>query len=1134
MLSELFKTRTQPTNYRKVYPEPNTNPDNNKKFPNNAIRTTKYTFLTFLPRNLYEQYRRLSNWYFTFITVLNFIPIVEAINPVLSIVPIALILAFTAIKDAIEDLYRYKCDKKLNNKKCRIYEKSENLFVEKRWKDIKVGDLICLKIGEVVPADFVLMGSSEKDGLCFLQTTDLDGETNLKRKLAFDSVEIDSEKDCLDKIDLNNISFVECLHPNSQLDSFEGRVYPEIRPVDNDNFVLRGCILRNTEITVGIVVYTGRETKTMMNNCGPRLKRSKLESLINHAVLWSFVILMVICTIVGVLNNIQTGLWDNDDRRLFYPQDAVLNNWQSGAVTFARMIILFQVIIPISLYISVELVKLGQIFFIQRDIKLYDKESDKNSQCRAMNITEDLGQVQHIFSDKTGTLTENKMEFKKCSIGCVEFGEVKTKKKGFKTHSKAVSSVQFHHRREKTGGMSIGGEVGRSRTIGVSRASNIASKTGISNTHIIPTLELPPELPTNLVDSTLEKLILSRDQKSNDFFLCLTLCNTVVISPGEGEIFYEGESPDEVALIYAAKSYNFRMINRTNNSITVSTKTTDTDSFISVYEILHIFPFSSERGRMSILVKTESGKIVLFTKGADNVIIPLGKDPEDTTNISVNKYAREGLRTLCMATREIEKIEYENWLVKFKLAESSLEDRSYLKNKCFDILEDKLTILGATGIEDRLQEFVPESIRSFRKAGIKVWVITGDKVETAVNIGCSSELFSNDDELVYLVDGNIDGLTYLPDSNKGFNLVIDGKTFALIFKNASDTTQFLQLCEASKAVLCCRVSPQQKGEIVKLVKDRLKVLTLAIGDGANDVSMLQIADVGIGISGLEGMQAVLNSDFAIPKFHFLRRLILVHGHWSYYRLASMILYFFYRNVVLTFCIFFYQFWSGYYGSQPIDETILLTFSLLFNSLPPLIQGVFDQDILEPTLTRKAELHVQGLNSEVYKKSSFWVFVSLGIYQSVICYFFSQYAYHNSDIDVISFGWLLSTSIILCNLVSQAIEFKTFTWIHWFSLIISFAGFILTSFILCQVNGVVTPSSFGTFGPTFGSSLFWMVQVLIVFVGCFPHLLARVFQVEFFPTSCLTERIDEKDALPQFSSKWRASFEGILNTSFRMN
>ena len=332
---------------------------------------------------------------------------------------------------------------------------------------------------------------------------------------------------------------------------------------------------------------------------------------------------------------------------------------------------------------------------------------------------------------------------------------------------------------------------------------------------------------------------------------------------------------------------------------------------------------------MSAIIRMPDGKIVLLCKGADSIIYSRLKRGEQaelrkTTAEHLEMFAREGLRTLCIAMREIGEEEYQKWNIEHDLAAASVQDREDKLELVSDAIERELTLLGGTAIEDRLQDGVPDSIAILAQAGIKLWVLTGDKVETAINIGFSCNLLDNDMDLILLQleEDSVDfaeqeldrhllnfGKTGSDEELKAAKknheppapthaLVIDGDSLKLCLDDRI-RQKFLLLCKECRSVLCCRVSPAQKAAVVRMVKNSLEVMTLSIGDGANDVAMIQEAHVGVGIAGEEGRQAVMSADYAIGQFRFLTRLVLVHGRWSYRRLAETIANFFYKVRLLT-------------------------------------------------------------------------------------------------------------------------------------------------------------------------------------------------------------------------------------------
>uniref|UniRef100_A0A803YRU0 Phospholipid-transporting ATPase n=1 Tax=Meleagris gallopavo TaxID=9103 RepID=A0A803YRU0_MELGA len=1135
---KLKKRRKKNENKRVIksnlsFGNPNWKENPNRYYDSNKIKTTKYSILTFVPKNIYEQLHRFANIYFVVIALLNFVPVVNAFQPEVSLIPICVIMAMTAIKDAWEDFRRYKLDKEINHMCCYIYSRKDHAYVEKCWKDVRVGDFVQLQCNETIPADILLLYSSDQNGICHLETANLDGETNLKQRrvvMGFSSQNTSFEPEFFQNT-------IICEMPNNDLNKFKGYMeQPNHERIgfNIENLLLRGCTIRNTEVAIGIVIYAGHETKAMLNNNGPRYKRSKIERRMNVDIFLCVGLLFTMCLVGSIGHGIWSGSFPEHP-----PYDVPDENGNflspvlSGFYMFLTMIILLQVLIPISLYVSIELVKLGQVFLIHNDIDLYDEEADLPIQCRALNITEDLGQIQYIFSDKTGTLTENKMVFRRCTVDGHEFSHQENAKR-LETHKEldlededfaklqqfTLPQMNIERpatyqrtmrplRRSQSARAHFQGHT-RSRSLG--RRDSNQSQVAFSSTiekDVTPDSRLLRRVrEAALRTENLSPFIHMKTATSfTDFFLALAICNTVVVSTtteprqrehlatldccdnddsccdssrGAGlqdksstdfgsasldEVFqsvthgtlptdfcYEAESPDEAALVYAAQAYSFTLVSRTPEQVTVRLP----QGTLLTFDILYTLGFDSVRKRMSVVVRHPLTKeIIVYTKGADSVIMDLLEDPgkadtnaerrmkriKDKTQKHLDYYARDGLRTLCIAKKVLSEDDFQKWANFRQEAEAAIDNRDELLMETAQHLETKLTLLGATGIEDRLQDGVPDTIAALREAGIQIWVLTGDKQETAVNIAYSCKLLDQRDTVFtintenklqcYYKSRKLFGFipTSLPASEipgPEFGLVIDGRTLDIILQGGLEE-RFLELARLCRSVLCCRSTPLQKSIVVKLVRRQLKVMTLSIGDGANDVSMIQAADVGIGISGQEGMQAVMASDFAISRFKHLKKLLLVHGHWCYARLAKMVIYFFYKNVCYVNLLFWYQFFCGFSGNTMIDYWQMIFFNLFFTSLPPLVFGVLDRDVSAETLLSLPELYKNGQNSEIYKLSTFIITMLDAFYQSLVCFFVPYLAYKDSDIDVFSFGNPINTVSLLTIILHQALEMKT--WVR---------------------------------------------------------------------------------------------------------
>lgn len=789
-------------------------------------------------------------------------------------------------------------------------------FKKGYWKDVRVGDFVRLYNDEEVPADIIVLSTSDADGACYIETKNLDGETNLKVRTAlYSGRQVKRARDC-EQADF----FLESEPPHANLYAYSGVVrwnqYDQknpsaepkemAEPVGINNLLLRGCTVRNTEWVLGIVAFTGEDTKIMLNSGITPSKRPKIMRDLNWNVLYNFVILFIMCLVAAIVAGVNYGEGDNSlDFFEFgsYGGSPGLN----GFITFWAAIILFQNLVPISLYISLEIVRSVQAFFIYSDTYMYYEKIDYPCTPKSWNISDDLGQIEYIFSDKTGTLTQNVMEFKKCTVNGMPYGEA---------YTEALAGMQ------KRQGINVEEvAVQERKRIAEDRVKMIDRIRRLHNNPYLRDDELTFVAPDYIADLGGESGPVQK-AATEQFMLALALCHSVITERTPGDpprIEFKAQSPDEAALVATARDCGYTVIGRSNDGLILNILGEERE-----YTVLNILEFNSTRKRMSAIIREPNGKIMLFCKGADSIIysrLKKGEQPElrRTTAEHLEMFAREGLRTLCIAQKELDESEYQRWNADHELAAAAVQDRENKLEEVADRIERDLTLLGGTAIEDRLQDGVPDSIALLAQAGIKLWVLTGDKVETAINIGFSCNLLDNDMDLIVLkvdednhqqameeLDKNLAtfGKTGSDEELKAAKknheppapthaLVIDGDTLKVVLHD--DLRQkFLLLCKECRSVLCCRVSPSQKAAVVGLVKHTLDVMTLSIGDGANDVAMIQEADVGVGIAGEEGRQAVMSADYAIGQFRFLTRLLLVHGRWDYRRMAECVANFFYK------------------------------------------------------------------------------------------------------------------------------------------------------------------------------------------------------------------------------------------------
>ena len=789
-------------------------------------------------------------------------------------------------------------------------------FKKDYWKNVQVGDFIRLYNDDQIPADIAILSTSDPDGACYIETKNLDGETNLKVRQALNCGQaIHHALDC-ERVEFTLES--EAAHTN--LYAYSGAIkwtqrdpkdpqrpgVQRTEPVTINNLLLRGCNLRNTEWVIGVVVFTGPDTKIMLNAGITPSKRSRIARELNWNVVYNFSILFVMCLLSGIINGVTFGQ-SNQSWNFFEFGSTGGSAGVSGLITFWSAVILYQNLVPISLYISLEIIKTAQAFFIYSDTFMYYERLDYPCTPKSWNISDDLGQVEYIFSDKTGTLTQNVMEFKKCTINGVSYGEA---------YTEALAGMQ----RRK--GIDVEAEAAKAhQQIAEDRVRMLKTLRQIHDNPYLHDDKLTfvaPDLAEDLAGAGDEE----QRAASENFMLALALCHTVITerTPGDPpKLEFKAQSPDEAALVATARDCGFTVLGRDKDTMIVNVQGVDKE-----YEVLNTLEFNSSRKRMSAIIRMPDNRIVLFCKGADSIIYSRLKKGEQadlrkTTAEHLEMFAREGLRTLCIAQKVLSEEEYQAFSKEHDIAAAAINNREDKIEEVSDAMERDLTLIGGTAIEDRLQDGVPDTIALLGRAGIKLWVLTGDKVETAINIGFACNLLSNDMDLIVLRFETDDLATAEAELNqqlKIFNLagsdqelklarrnheapaathaiVIDGDSLKLVL-DPQMRQKFLLLCKQCKAVLCCRVSPSQKAGVVQMVKNGLDVMTLSIGDGANDVAMIQEADVGVGIAGEEGRQAVMSSDYAIGQFRFLQRLILVHGRWSYRRLAETIPNFFYK------------------------------------------------------------------------------------------------------------------------------------------------------------------------------------------------------------------------------------------------
>uniref|UniRef100_A0A665WIW5 Phospholipid-transporting ATPase n=1 Tax=Echeneis naucrates TaxID=173247 RepID=A0A665WIW5_ECHNA len=769
------------------------------QYADNQVRSYKYSPLTFLPLTLFEQFQRAANLYFLLMMVMQCVPAISSIPWYITIIPLVMVLSVRGLKDLANDMVRPLLSPR------RPLPSARGTFILR---------LLCLTFPQ---ADLLVLCSSEPHSLSYVETADIDGETNLKYHskmcLLFNRVNVTS----------HFTGVVVCEEPNNRLYTFRGRLHwqGQSHLLDNEHILLRGTVLRNTQFAYGLAIYTGADTK-ILRNCGKlRVKMTQTEKVFNGVIVLSVLLTALLLAIgSGVFSSqvmSQTGLLST----------LVVNGnpVYTGFLIFWSYIILLSPAMPIALYITFELIHMVHSLFIGWDMEMYWQKTDRPAQARNTSLSEELGQVGYLLTDKTGTLTQNHLLFRQCCIAGEIYGK---NKKGFiSIHTETPMDLSWNP-------FSCGGL--------------FMSAPGL-----------------------VEKLRGKQCPFTRQFLSALSLCHAVMAEWKEGVPVYQAASPDEEALVGAARELGWVFLSRTRDLLTVSELGVKRQ-----YQLLALLDFTSERRRMSVLVREPEGGLKLYCKGADIVILErLHRDCayKERTERALELFAQACMRTLCVAVRSVPEASWEQWSKTLAQAAgmATCDRDPLLEHVNLYILQ----LLGVTGIEDRLQEGVPETIAVLQQAGIKVWILTGDKKETAVNIGYSCKLLDPDTRLLEWKELRL-AMTKIREHthahNNTISLIIvclplqtdtpgprpwsqflqgqadravgcrqrDGWSKDCKFEQRPEWgSTFMKLAEQCQSVLCCNVTPGQKADIVTLVRKHTTSVTMSVGDGANDVNMIK-------------------------------------------------------------------------------------------------------------------------------------------------------------------------------------------------------------------------------------------------------------------------------------------------------
>uniref|UniRef100_A0A665US68 Phospholipid-transporting ATPase n=1 Tax=Echeneis naucrates TaxID=173247 RepID=A0A665US68_ECHNA len=966
-----------------------------EKYPKNGIKNQKYNIFTFVPGVLYQQFKFFLNLYFLVVACSQFVPSLKIGYLYTYWAPLGFVLAVTVVREAVDEVRRFQRDKEMNS---QLYSKLTN---------------------QRIPADMIFLRTSEKTGSCFIRTDQLDGETDWKLKVAVS---------CTQRLpaDLFSISaYVYAQRPQLDIHSFEGNFTREdTDPQIHESLSIENTLWASTVVAsgtvIGVVIYTGKETRSVLNTSYAKNKVGLLDLELNRLTKALFLAQVVLSVVMVALQGF-VGPWF---RNLF------------------RFIVLFSYIIPISLRVNLDMGKSAYGWMIMKD------ENIPGTVVRTSTIPEELGRLVYLLTDKTGTLTQNEMIFKRLHLGTVSYG------------TDTMDEIQNHIIQSQNQNALRG-----------PRQTQLVRKSVSSRIHeAVKAIALCHNVTPVYESHTAVNGEAESAEADQDF--------------SDDNRTYQASSPDEVALVRWTESVGLTLVNRDLTSLQLKTPSGQILSF----HILQIFPFTSESKRMGIIVREEStGNITFYMKGADVAMASIVQY-NDWLEEECGNMAREGLRTLVVAKKSLSEEQYQDFENRYNQAKLSIHDRALKVAAVLESLEREMELLCLTGVEDQLQTDVRPTLELLRNAGIKIWMLTGDKLETATCIAKSSHLVSRNQDIHVFKSVSNRGEAHLELNafrrKHDCALVISGDSLEVCLRYYEH--EFVELACQCPAVVCCRCSPTQKAQIVTLLQQHTANRTCAIGDGGNDVSMIQAAHCGIGIEGKEGKQASLAADFSITQFKHIGRLLMVHGRNSYKRSAALGQFVMHRGMIISTmqAVFSSIF---FFASVPLYQGFLMVGYATIYTMFPVFSLVLDQDVKPDMALLYPELYKDLTKGRSLSFKTFLIWVLISIYQGGILMYGALLLFESEFVHVVAISF---TALILTELLMVALTIRTWHWLMVVAEFFSLGCYLASLAFLNEYFDL----SFITTWP-----FLWKVSA-ITLVSCLPLYIIKYLKRKFSPPS----------------------------------